>query len=202
MKGTVNTGNTGNTGNKSYSTGSNYTKGATQTGGSAGTGSTVNLVMVGDTIPTTSPQGKTLRTALANIFTGGNNRTVKRSIGGRTIEVSLKDIGGQESETSKLNQQSYTNTDTFLLTFGFNSPESLEDIQTWFTEAKRSAPKAALVLLGVKEKTGGKDVVTSQDVQQLAKTLNINTFAECSLDNPKSIEQAFDKAINVGTQKH
>jgi len=199
MKGTV---NTGNTGNKSYSTGSNYTKGATQTGGSAGIGSTVNLVMVGDTIPTTSPQGKTLRTALANIFTGGNSSTVKRSIGGRTFDVSVKDIGGQESQTSKLNQQNYTNTDTFILTFGYNSAESLEDIQTWFNEAKRSAPNAALVLLGVKEKSSGNGVVTTQDAQQIAKTLNIKTFAECSLDNPQSIEQAFTKAISLGTQKH
>lgn len=198
MRGTAKVGSTGNKGysNTGVSTGT-YQRGTGQTGNS-----TINLVMVGDTIPSTSPQGKTLRTALANIFTGGNNSTVKRSIGGRTFDVSVKDIGGQESQSSTLNSNGYTNTDTFILTFGYNSPESLKDIQTWYHQAKTSAPGAALVLLGVKEKSGGSNTVTTQEAQKIAKTLNINTFAECSLDNPQSIEQAFTKAISVGTQKH
>ena len=162
---------------------------------------TVKLVLVGNTTPTTNPKGKTLRAALANIFAGGN-QIVKRSIGGRTVDISLQDIGGQETQTNKLNTQSYKDTDTFLLTFGYSSRPSFEGIKTWYNEAKRSAPNATLVLLGVKEKAGEKEAVSSQDVQQLAKELHINTFAECSLDNPQSIQKAFDKAIELGSHNH
>jgi GTPase SAR1 family protein len=205
MKGTTKEGNTGNIGNN-YKASTGTTASSNNHKASASTNSnTVKIVLVGNTTPSTNPKGKTLRTALANIFSGGNqgdqhSRVVKRSIGGRSIDISLQDIDQQETQTTKL--QNYTDTDTFLLTFGFGSRPSFESIKTWCSEAKRSAPNATLVLLGVKEKAGEKEVVSTQDAQQLAKELHINNFAECSLDNPQSIQKAFDKAIELGSHNH
>lgn len=182
-------------------------KGTTKEGNISNISNTVKIVLLGNTTPSTNPKGKTIRTALANIFTGniqgeGQNGYVKRSIGGQSVNISLQDIGGQETQTTKLNQQNYTDTDAFVLTFGYSSRPSFESVKTWFNEAKRSAPNATVVLLGVKEssKTGGKEAISTQDVQQLAKELHINTFAECSLDNPQSVQSAFDKAIALGSR--
>ncbi len=158
----------------------------------------INLTLVGNTVPTTSPKGKTLRTALANIFTGGNQGgTIHRSIGGYEVDISVKEIGGQETQATKLNPNNYTNTDAFILTFGYNSRSSFDQIKTWYDEAKRSAPQANVVLVGIKEtsKSSGKDAVSTQDAQQLARELHINSFAECSLDNPQSVQKVFETTI-------
>ncbi|HEV2613986.1 MAG TPA: hypothetical protein VGV92_04690 [Gammaproteobacteria bacterium] len=160
---------------------------------------TIKVVLIGNTTPSTNPKGKTIRTALTNIYTGGQNaegNVITRSIGGRSIEVSLQEIGGQETQTTKLNQQNYTDTDAFLLTFGFGSRPSFDSIKTWFNEAKRSAPNATFVLLGVNESSKATgNAVTTQDAQQLAKELHINAFAQCSLDNPQSVQKAIDQSV-------
>jgi GTPase SAR1 family protein len=190
MKGTTNAGSKGSFNN-------------TESKNTGTSGNAVNLVLIGNTTPITNPKGKNLTSALANILAGGNQgnqhkHAVKRSIGGRTIDVSLQDIEESEAQSHKL--QNYTNTDAFVLTFGYNSKPSFESIKGWYNEAKRSAPEATFVLLGVKETSNSTGAVTTQDAQQLAKTLNISTFAECSLDNVQSIEKAFDRAIASGTQ--
>lgn len=163
----------------------------------------VTLVLVGNTTPITNPKGKNLTTAIANILSGGqgghqHKRLVKRSVGGRSIDISLQDIDENEAQSHKL--QRYNNTDAFVLTFGYNSKPSFESIKGWYSEAKRTAPEATFVLLGVKETASSTGAVTTQDAQQLARELNISAFTECSLDNVQSIEKAFDKAIALGSQ--
>lgn len=164
--------------------GTTFKVGNTKQDSTGSTHNTVKLVLIGNTTPT-----------LANIYTGGTQgKPFTKSVNGRTVDITLQNIGSDIAQTN----QNFNDTDAFLLTFGYSSRPSFDNIKTWYTQAKRSAPNASVVLLGIKETSTGKTAVTNQDVQQLAKELHINTFTECALDNPQSITKALDKAVTIG----
>merc|ERR1712046_13113 len=101
-------------------------------------------------------------------------------------------------------------TDVFLLCFSVVNPQSKNNIQTkWFPEINHHANGVPFILVGTKldlrtdenyiNKLAQKNQkpVTTGEGQELAQSLQAQTYIECSALTQDGLKQVFDEAIRV-----
>ena len=110
------------------------------------------------------------------------------------------DTTGQEKyKTIRLT--SYNQANVFILCFSLNDKESLFNVKNiWYPEIKKSSPKAKIILVGtilnIEEKT-----VTSDDVNEIKRTMKVNNYIECNLYEMKEVNSVFEASINCAIKQ-
>lgn len=108
------------------------------------------------------------------------------------LKLRIWDTAGQE-KFSTIAQQYYKNADGILLIFSFDIKKSLERIENWLTEIKKSIGKNInLVLLGNKcdiEKDCRQ--ITTQEATEFASKNKVSYF-ETSAKNNVNIQESFN----------
>ena len=105
------------------------------------------------------------------------------------------DTTGQEKYKT-LRLTSYNQANAFILCFSLNDPKTLLNVKNiWYPEIRKSSPKAKIILVGtslnIEEKT-----VTSDDINEIKRTMKVNNYIECDLYDMKQVNSVFEAAIN------
>ena len=121
-------------------------------------------------------------------------------IDNRVAHLSLWDTAGQD-EYAKLRQLAYPQTDIFLICYSIDSISSLKNVkEKWVPEVRSHDPNTPIILVGTKtdlrfEKNG---IVESKDALELAKSVGIDKYLECSAKQfQQGVQAIFDAAVRT-----
>lgn len=129
-----------------------------------------------------------------------DNYDVIKDKTGQTINLGLWDTSGQE-EYDRLRPISYANTNIILLVFSYTSKTSLQNLtRKWCPEIKHYCRNVPFILVGVK----GKEIVDKENANEMKKQAlkfalrsGAHGFVECSLYDWASVDQVFNKALDI-----
>ncbi|XP_055611809.1 ras-like GTP-binding protein RhoL [Uranotaenia lowii] len=120
------------------------------------------------------------------------------TIDGVLVTVQLHDTAGQE-DYDRIRQQFYKKANCFLLCYSINNRVSFENIPSkWFPEITANQ-RVPIVLIGTKSdlrKESGSQVPTSEG-HKLARTINANSFVECSAKENLNVKLAIEQAVRA-----
>jgi small GTP-binding protein len=137
-----------------------------------------------------------------------DNYSANVMVGDEKVTINLWDTAGQE-EYDRLRPLSYTQTDIFLICFSVVEPSSFQNVSSkWIPEIRHHSPKdTKILLIGTKidlrddphvldelDEQGFKPI-SEQEAAQLAKSLGIVNYLECSAASQKGVREVFDCAI-------
>lgn len=139
-----------------------------------------------------------------------DNYSANVMVGDEKVTINLWDTAGQE-EYDRLRPLSYTQTDIFLICFSVVEPSSFQNVKNkWMPEIRHHTPKDTKILLvGTKSDLRddphamdeldeqGLKPITEQDATQLAKSLGLVGYLECSAASQKGVREVFDCAIKA-----
>ena len=139
-----------------------------------------------------------------------DNYSANVMVGDEKVTINLWDTAGQE-EYDRLRPLSYTQTDIFLICFSVVEPSSFQNVKSkWMPEIKHHTPKdTKILLIGTKSDLRddphaldeldeqGAIPVSENEASQLAKSLNLVGYLECSAASQKGVREVFDCAIKA-----
>ncbi|ELP94492.1 Rho GTPase, putative [Entamoeba invadens IP1] len=176
----------------------------------------VKIVVVGD-----GAVGKTciLMSYTSHVFpetyvpTVFENYNTAMTVDNTDINLSLLDTAGQE-EYDKLRPVSYSNASVFLLCFAVNSANSLDNIECkWKKEVVQYCPDTPCILVGTKcdlrenalsfeeLKNEGRNFVSQQSAEEMAKKIEAVKYIECSALTQKNLSLLFEEAVRIFLNK-
>lgn len=134
-------------------------------------------------------------------------------VSGRLVELALWDTAGQE-DYERLRPLSYPGTDVLLVCFSIVNPVSLLNVsEKWHPEVSHFCPDIPVILAGTKrdlrndnqillelEKDQQKPVSTEEG-QQIAKSINAYTYIECSAKTGEGVQEVFEMAAKASLAK-
>jgi small GTP-binding protein len=123
----------------------------------------------------------------------------------RPVTLGLWDTAGAE-DYDRLRPLSYPQTDVFILAYSVISRSSFENVSSkWVPELRHHAPTTPIVLAGFKtDLRGGQSerygitAQTSVEGRELATSLGLATYRECSALTQVGLSDLFNAAIDVG----
>ncbi|KAI8830368.1 ras family-domain-containing protein [Chytriomyces cf. hyalinus JEL632] len=141
------------------------------------------------------------------------NHTTSINIDGRGVELTLWDTAGQE-DFDRLRTLSYPDTNSVLVTFAIDSPDSLENVQEkWYPEVAQYCPGVPIVLVGLKKdlrnnpavvaelaKSGASPVSQHQGAD-MARRIGAVAYMECSARNREGIQELFQAVTRASLPK-
>lgn len=139
-----------------------------------------------------------------------DNYSANVMVGDEKVTINLWDTAGQE-EYDRLRPLSYTQTDIFLICFSVVEPSSFQNVKSkWMPEIRHHTPKDTnILLIGTKADLRedphamdeldeqGLKPVSEEEAVQLAKSLNLVGYLECSAASQKGVREVFDCAIKA-----
>ncbi|KAJ1720940.1 GTP-binding protein Rho1 [Coemansia erecta] len=113
-------------------------------------------------------------------------------VDGRPVELALWDTAGQE-EFDRLRFLCYPDANVIIICFSIDSPDSLINVcEKWHVEAQQNAPRAPIILVGLKLDLRndqaviselanyGQRPVTVEEGERVAKSIGAVSYIECS----------------------
>ncbi|XP_049299381.1 ras-like GTP-binding protein RhoL [Anopheles funestus] len=160
-----------------------------------------NIVVVGD--------GAVGKTCLLHAYTDKSfknfyeptiydKESIEMILDGQKYTIQLHDTAGQE-EYDKIRQQFYKRAHCFLLCYSIDNRVSFENVSTkWLPEIKTDPP-VPIVLLGTKldNRKGKNNEVSTAEGERLKRTLNANSFVECSAKDYRNVELAIEESVRA-----
>lgn len=160
-----------------------------------------NIVVVGD--------GAVGKTCLLHAYTDKSfknfyeptiydKESIEMVLDGQKYTIQLHDTAGQE-EYDKIRQQFYKRADCFLLCYSIDNNVSFENAVTkWIPEIKTDPP-IPIVLVGTKldARRDKNNEVTTSDGEKLKRSVNANSFVECSAKANINVELAVEEGVRA-----
>lgn len=116
----------------------------------------------------------------------------------------------EEDRTDKFRKISLFEANVVLLFFSLVDKQSLENISiVYLPEIRYVCPQTPLILVGTKSKLRDKIIenpelekpsqkpISNKDIKRLSKTLRLNGYFECDVDEYLNIDELFDSAIKT-----
>lgn len=161
----------------------------------------LNIVVVGD--------GAVGKTCLLHSFTDKSfsnfyqptiydKESIDMILDGQKYTIQLHDTAGQE-EYDKIRQQFYKRADCFLLCYCIDNNVSFENAASkWIPEIKTDPPKP-IVLIGTKldMRKGKSSEVSTADGEKLKRSMNANSFVECSAKDGINVQLAVQEGVRA-----
>ncbi|XP_050098017.1 ras-like GTP-binding protein RhoL [Anopheles aquasalis] len=161
----------------------------------------LNIVVVGD--------GAVGKTCLLHAYTDKSfknfyqptiydKESIEMILDGQKYTIQLHDTAGQE-EYDKIRQQFYKRADCFLLCYAIDNSVSYENAATKWVPEIKTDPPVPIVLLGTKldMRRGDSKEVTTVEGDKLKRTINANSFVECSAKAGINVELAIQEAVRA-----
>ncbi|KAG0250475.1 hypothetical protein BG011_008321 [Mortierella polycephala] len=125
----------------------------------------------------------------------------------KPVELDLLDTADRELY-DRLRPLVYPNTDGALVCFGINKPDSLENVQNWFSEVRHfCGPDIPIILVGTKTDLRY-NPQTIEDLQrygqvpampecgeEMARLMGAKAYFECSAQNKDGLDEVFECAV-------
>ncbi|XP_039267734.1 ras-like GTP-binding protein RHO [Styela clava] len=164
------------------------------------------VVIVGD--------GGSGKTSLLIVFTQGEfpeeyvptvfeNYTAETKVEDQRVHLLLWDTAGQE-DYDRLRPLSYDRADVIIMCYDVMSISSFENISIrWAPEIRHFCPGVPAILVGCKTdlrrdvdleqslKQQGREIITTEKGQKLAKDIGVNNFLECSAKTTDNVDNVF-----------
>ncbi|TPX73638.1 hypothetical protein CcCBS67573_g05090 [Chytriomyces confervae] len=141
------------------------------------------------------------------------NHTTSINIDGRNVELTLWDTAGQE-DFDRLRTLSYPDTNSVLVTFAIDNPDSLENVQEkWYPEVAQYCPGVPIILIGLKKDLrndpaviadlakSGLTPVSQHQGADMARRIGAVTYMECSARNREGIQELFQAVTRASLPK-
>ncbi|KAJ3220915.1 hypothetical protein HDU81_011089 [Chytriomyces hyalinus] len=141
------------------------------------------------------------------------NHTTSINIEGRSVELTLWDTAGQE-DFDRLRTLSYPDTNSVLVTFAIDSPDSLENVhEKWYPEVAQYCPGVPVVLVGLKKDLrhdqavvaelakSGASPVSQQQGADMARRIGAVAYMECSARNREGVQEVFQTVTRASLPK-
>eukprot|EP00048_Salpingoeca_helianthica_P000611 m.42798 g.42798 ORF g.42798 m.42798 type:complete len:189 (+) comp10700_c0_seq2:391-957(+) len=133
-----------------------------------------------------------------------DNYATALTVDGKAVDLGLWDTSGQ-TEYDRLRPLSYPETHLFLVCFSVVNPSSFNNVQRkWYPEVRHHCPNCPVVLVGTKTDLraaaaqSGKELVTREQGQALARELRLARYMECSAhEDARSVKAVFEESVRV-----